>query len=381
MDGEERDGWYRLFKPLYWAWQGNDMLEYYDVLARISVSKNSRSDDAVLDSVVGFRSGNWSYEWTQQGMHHQKKGKEYASLGNDELAKKSYHQASQFYSLASYPHLKTDELSIQAQLLAFSNYRKSFEYEKKSLLKEIKIPYQGKDIICYLHLPDDHDIHSVVIVTGGVETLQCDFFTLFDQYLAPAGIAMLTVDIPGCGFSSSVKLDQHSSDLHKAVIEHMKKVPWVDHDRIALMGMRFGGNIVTRLAFLEPNSIRAVVSIGGAVNEVFKKVEDFNELSPMMLDCLASRMQLPNSDADKIYQKCVPFSLVTQGLLSKRRIKMPILSIGHKDDLLCKEDDLNLIARASYFGEAKIIKKAPVFESYLESMAYSMTWLSKHLEE
>ncbi|MDP0562318.1 MAG: alpha/beta hydrolase [Candidatus Endonucleobacter sp. (ex Gigantidas childressi)] len=83
------------------------------------------------------------------------------------MAKKSYHQASQFYSIASYPHLKTDELSIQAQLLAFSNYRKSFEHNKNTLLKEIKVPCKGKEIIYYLHLPDDHDIHSIVIVTGG----------------------------------------------------------------------------------------------------------------------------------------------------------------------------------------------------------------------
>ena len=112
MDGESQDGWYRLIKLLLWAWQGIDMLDCYDVLSHISASKNSRSDDNILDSVIGFRSGNWSYEWTQKGMSYQKKANEFAKQGCDILAKEAYYSASQLYSIASYPHLKTDELKF-----------------------------------------------------------------------------------------------------------------------------------------------------------------------------------------------------------------------------------------------------------------------------
>ncbi|WP_028864103.1 esterase FrsA [Psychromonas aquimarina] len=381
MDGEEQDGWYRLLKFMLWSWQGLDLIDCYDVLSHISVSKNKRSDEEVLDTVIGFRPGNWSYEWTQKGMFYQKQGNEFAKEGDKEKAKEAYYTASQFYSVASYPHLKGDELSIQAQVLAFNNYREAFKYNDNALLKEIKVPFKGKQISCFLHLPHTETILPVVIVSGGLDTLQCDLFRLFEKELAPAGIAMLTVDLPGIGFSSQIKLEQDSSNLHQAIIHYLKDVPWVDHDRISLMGMRFGGNIATRLAFLEPKSVKSVVCVGAAVGSVFDKLDNYKKLPPMLLDCIASRMQINNSSVDILYQYCVPFSLKKQGLLARMRINTPLLSIGHKNDILCNEQDLKLIAHASREGESHIIDKPPIFESYLNSLSYSAQWLTRHLAE
>ncbi len=381
MDGEEQNGWYRLLKFMLWSWQGLDLIDCYDVLSHISASTNKRSDEDILDSVIGFRPGNWSYEWTQQGMLYQKQANEFAKQGQREKAKQAYYCASQFYSVASYPNLKGDELSIQAQVLAFNSYRESFKFNDHYLLKEIKVPFQGKEVTCYLHLPHTETIHPVVIVSGGIDTLQCELLPLFEKDLAPAGIAMLTVDLPGIGFSSHVKLEQNSSNLHQAIIHYLKNVPWVDHDRISLMGMRFGGNVATRLAFLEPKTVKSVVCVGAAVGSIFDKLDNFKKLPPMLLDCIASRMQVNNSSVERLYQHCVPFSLIKQGLLARKRIDTPLLSIGHKDDIICNEQDLRLIARASREGESHIIDKPPIFESYLNSLSYSAQWLTRHLAE
>lgn len=381
MDGETQNSWYRLLKFMLWSWQGLDLIECYDVLSHISVSTNKRSNDEILDTVIGFRPGNWSYEWTQKAMLYQKQGNEFAQQGEKEKAKQAYYCASQFYSVASYPHLKGDDLSSQAQVLAFQNYRESFKFTDQYELKEINVPFQGKEVTCYLHLPDTEAICPVVIVSGGLDTLQCDLFPLFEKDLAPAGIAMLTVDLPGVGFSSHVKLEQNSSNLHQAIIHYLKNVPWVDHDRIALMGMRFGGNIATRLAFIEPKYVKSVVCVGAAVGSLFDKLDSFKKLPPMLLDCIASRMQINNSSVDILYQNCVPLSLIKQGLLARKRIDTPLLSIGHKNDIVCNLDDIQLIARASREGESHIIDKSPIFESYLNCLSYSVRWLTKHLAE
>ncbi|MGB5445940.1 MAG: esterase FrsA, partial [Psychromonas sp.] len=377
----ERPGWYRLLKFMLWDWQGLDVVDCYEVISRISASKNPRSDSEVLDSVIGFRSGNWTYEWTQKGMLYYKKGNDFAKQNKTDEARQAYYLASQFYSIASYPHLRGDELSIQAQVLAFNSYRESAKYNSKMLLKEIKVPFQGKEVTCYLHLPNDDTIHPVVIISGGMDTLQCELLPLFEQELAPAGIAMLTVDLPGVCYSSHVKLEQNSSNLHQAICHFLRDVPWVDHDRIALMGIRFGGNVAARLAFLEPNSVKSVVCIGAAVGSIFDKLDNFKKLPPMLLDCIASRLQLTNSSPEQLYQFCVPLSLVKQGLLARSRIKTPLLSIGHKDDIICNEEDLQLIARASSEGETYIIDKPPIFKSYLNSLSYSAKWLTRNLAE
>lgn len=381
MEGEQQDAWYRLLKFMLWSWQGLDIIDCYEVLAYISSSTNERSDEHILDSVTGFRPGNWNYEWTQKAMEYQKQANQFAKAEDHENAQKAYYKASQFYSVASYPHLRNDELAMQSQALAFTNYRESFKYRKKYLLKEVKIHFQGKDVTCYLHLPDDETIHPVVIVSGGLDMLQCELLPLFEKDLAPAGIAMLTVDLPGIGCSTHIKLAQDSSNLHQAIIAQLKDVAWVDHDRVAVMGMRFGGNIATRLAFLEPKSVVAVVAVGAAVASIFDHLDSFKKLPPMLLDCIASRMQIYNSDAQTLYQHCVPLSLVTQGLLGRKRIKTPLLSIGHKDDIMCHEQDLRLISRISYDGELYIIDKPPIFEAYLKALSHSSEWLARHLAE
>lgn len=381
FDGEERVGWYRLLKILQWSWQGLNIIDCYEVMAKIGASSNPRSDEELLDTVIGFRSGNWSYEWSKKAMQWQKRASEFAKEGQKKEAKNAYYLASQFYSVASYPHLKGDENSIQAQTLAFSHYRNAFEQDENALLKEVNVPFEGKNVRCYLHLPNDDIIHPVVIVSAGLDALQCDLLPLFEKQLKPAGIAMLTVDMPGVGFSSHIKLDQDTSRLHSAVLHYMSQVPWVDQARIALMGVRMGGNAVNRLAYLEPKLVRAVVSIGAAVASIFDSSENFAKLPAMTLDCLASRMQINNSNASQLYQYCVPFSLVKQGLLGRKRIQTPFLSIGHAQDVMCNENDLKLIARASYDSEAKIIDKSPIFDSYLNALDYSAEWLVQHLQE
>lgn len=381
LDGQQNVGWYRLLKLLQWSWQGIDIIDCYEVLAKISASSNERSDPNLLDTVIGFRSGNWSYEWSKKAMTYQKKANQSMQEGNPLQAKQHYYLASQLYSVASYPHLKGDESSIQAQTLAIHNYRQSFTQHNHALLKEIQVPFEGKHITTFLHLPNDDIIHPVVIVSAGVDALQCDFLPLFEQYLKPAGIAMLTVDMPGVGFSSHLKLTQDTSKLHQAVLHYLNDIPWVDQARVALMGMRMGGNALNRLGYLEPQRIKAVVSVGAAVASVFDDEKRFNQLSVMTLDCLASRMQLHKSDANYLYQYCVPFSLVKQGLLGRKKLKTPYLSIGHSDDLMCTEQDLKLMERISYESEAKIIDKSPIFDSYLISLEYSAQWLAQHLQE
>jgi len=380
-DENKKSGWYRLIKLMQWSWQGINIVDSYEVLAQISASKNERADDNVLDSVTGFRSGNWCYEWSKKGMSFQKKASELIDLGDKEGAKKAYYTASQYYSVASYPHLKNDENSIQAQALAFSNYRKAFEQDASGLLKEVLVPFQGKMVTCYLHLPHDEVIHPVVIVSGSIDGLQCDLLPLFEKHFKPAGLAMLTVDMPGVGFSSDIKLDQDTSKLHQAILHHMKQVPWVDQSRVALMGIHMGGNVANRLAYIEPSLVRAVVSVAPAIASVFDSFEHFSKLSPMTLDCFASRMQMNNSDANYLYQHCLPFSLRKQGLLGRKPIKMPMLGIGYMKDVMCNDQDLKLIERSSFASESVIIDKSPIFASYLESLAYSTQWLVKHLQE
>ncbi len=73
FDGDSESSWYRMRRRGQWTWQGVDPVEMEAIFSRIASSDNTRSVDALLDTVEGYRAGNWNYEWTAVGMQHQKK--------------------------------------------------------------------------------------------------------------------------------------------------------------------------------------------------------------------------------------------------------------------------------------------------------------------
>ncbi|HCU1117915.1 TPA: alpha/beta hydrolase, partial [Morganella morganii] len=57
LSGCTHPGWYRMINRLMWAWRGIPPLETEEVLSRIAASDAPRSDDALLDTVIGYRRG------------------------------------------------------------------------------------------------------------------------------------------------------------------------------------------------------------------------------------------------------------------------------------------------------------------------------------
>lgn len=378
MDNDNTPGWYRLLRRAQWAWQGIDPIEVEAILAKIAMSPRKRTRDDLLDTVADYRSGNWTFEWCQPGAKWQQKAKEALANGQFELARHAFYTASQYYAVSGYPHLKGDDLALQAQILANLCYREMGKLLPNPL-RVIDVPYKGKTIHCYLHLAQTEHISPLVIVCGAIDTMQIEYFKLFERNLAPAGLAMLTVDMPGLGYASSVKLEQDSTQLLQAVIAHLKTIPWIDHDKIALLGGRLGANLVTRLAYVEPFNVKAAVSVGGAVDKLFLESERFKLLPQMMLDAIANRMGLASDDAELLYQRCKVFSLSRQGLLGRSRTKVPLLSIGHVNDLICPEVDIKMVARGSLSGESIIIEQPPIFKSYYRALDQAADWLKQHL--
>ena len=95
-----------------------------------------------------------SYYGCQLAGQYVKKAKEAEETGQKRLARKAWFHAARYYSLASYPHLKGDELADQAQVQANIAYREGGKHLAIPL-KELKVPFRGKEIKGYLHLPHD----------------------------------------------------------------------------------------------------------------------------------------------------------------------------------------------------------------------------------
>ncbi|WP_416240429.1 esterase FrsA [Oceanimonas baumannii] len=374
VDGADLPAFYRLQKRAFWHWQGIDSIEIEATYARMAMASGRRSVEGWLDTVADYGPGNWVFEWSRLGAEAQQKAQQSSDRGQ---AQQHFLAAARYFSLASYPHLKGDRLALQAQLLANQAYREAGKLLPVPL-KELRIPFNGKEVQGYLHLPANDRPLPLVMVSGSLDSLQLDFWHFYQRYLAPAGIAMLAVDMPGVGYSSHWPLVQDSSRLHQAVLRYVPEIPWIDERRVAMLGVRMGGNVAARLASLEPLRLRAVVSIAGAANLFFSERDRFMQAPAMLRDSIANRLGMVSNDWESVYQHCRGLSLKTQGLMG-HKTPVPLLSIGHRRDFLCPEPEIQALAGASRNGKALVLDKLPLVEVYETSLVRTRDWLLDHL--
>ncbi|MBD8450774.1 esterase FrsA [Serratia rubidaea] len=372
LEGDTANNWYRMLNRLLWAWRGVDAVEIVEVLSRIAASAAEHSDERLLDTVVGYRNGNWIYEWVHQGMQWQQRALEQQ---DPLLAGKHWLRAANFYSIAGYPHLKGDELAEQAEVLANRAYEEAallLPYQLKEL--EFKID-GGSPITGFLHMPEQGKApFPTVLMCGSLDTLQTDYHRLFNDYLAPLGIAMLTIDMPSIGASAKWKLTQDSSFLHQQVLSQLPGVPWIDHQRVTAFGFRFGANVAVRLAYLEPQRLRGVACLGPVVHGVLCDARNQQQVPDMYMDVLASRMGMADASDHVLKMELNRYSLKMQGLLG-RRCYTPMLSGFWEQDPLSSKAESQLIVSSSLDGKLLAIPRAPIYRSFHQALQQMSRWL------
>lgn len=376
LEGESHAGWYRMINRVLWTWRGLPPLEIGEVLARIANSRAEHTDESLLDTVIGYRGGNWIYEWSSQAAQWQQRA---SAATRDEEAGRCWLHAANLLGVAGYPHLKGDELADQAQLMA----NRAYEEATKRLSGELRaltfaIP-GGSPIEGFLHMPAGVSApYPTLLLCGTLDALQTDSYRLFHDYLAPRGIAMLTIDMPSVGFSSKWTLTQDTSFLHQQVLRQLENVPWVDHTRVAAFGFRFGANVAVRLAYLESQRLRAVACVGPVVHHLLSDSVLQDQVPEMMMDVLASRLGMMNAADSALRAELGRYSLKTQGLLG-RRTTTPLLSAFWPNDLFSPEEESKLIVQSSSDGRLLPVSLTPAMRNFDKALRDIVDWIAKRL--
>lgn len=372
LDGKNVPHWYRMVNRLMWISRGVDAREILDVQSRIVMSTAERTDPELYDTVMGYRGGNWIFEWSKQAMLWQQK----ASQAQDAaLCGRYWLHASNLYSIAAYPHLKGDALAEQAQVLASRAYEEAAQRLPGQMREtEFAIP-GGSPVTGFLHMPDGEGPFPTILMCGGLDSLQFDYYSLFERYFAPLGIAMLTLDMPSIGFSSKWKLTQDSSLLHQQVLKTLPNIPWIDHTRVALFGFRFGANVAVRLAYLESPRLKAVACLGPVVHALLNDPLRQGRVPEMYLDVLASRLGMHDASDEALRVELNRYSLKTQGLLG-RRCPTPMLSGYWQNDPFSPEEESRLIVSSSADGKLLPIPFSPVYHNFDKALKEITAWIN-----
>ncbi|MTC50517.1 esterase FrsA [Providencia alcalifaciens] len=376
LSGSQHNHWYRMLNRLMWIWRGIDAIEIEEVLSRIAISAAKRSREEWLDTVIGNRRGNWCFEWSHQAMKWQQKALEFEK---GQEACDAWLRAANLYSIAAYPFIKGDELADQAIVLACKAYDSAAKFSQYQLKK---IPFKvdgGKEVCGFLHIPSNvQGPYPTVMVCGMLDSLQTDYSRYFRDYLEPRGIAMLTLDMPSIGYSGKYSLSQETSTLHEQVVRQLDTIPWIDHTRFAITGIRFGANIAVRLAYMCPDKIKAVAVLGPIVHSLLHEEKYQKDIPRMALDVFASRLGIYQVDGQSLRHELSCYSLRKQGLLGRRN-QVPMMTVCFKNDPYSPKADSDLIARSSMDSHLLMLPSNPVLEAFERSMSETTKWLESKI--
>jgi pimeloyl-ACP methyl ester carboxylesterase len=340
-------------------------------------------DEAELDAALrrvhdpkGSGPGSWVYELSKPAAKRENAAKDAEAAGDAPTAAREYQKAAVYYFIARFPFVGSPAKA--------EAYRKHIEcYLKAAIsfdpaLEIVTIPFEGKEIVGYLRVPEVYK-PPVVVVTGGVDTWKSDVDRQIDAMLAE-NLAVFAFDMPGTG-ESQWPLEPTSDRVYSRVVEYLKTHPAVDGENIGVFLQSFAGLFAVKLALVDPN-VKAAVNIGGPIHLAFTR-EHIQKVPTVMVATIAHAMRTDlENDLDRQMEISRPMSLQEQGLLKKPDRQAALLSINGDQDPLVPIDDLYIISKSGIEQEEWVYKgDGHCAPNHMKEFApKAAAWLKAHLK-
>ena len=123
---------------------------------------------------------------------------------------------------------------------------------------KMEIPYDAFNLPGYLFLPRETKNPACVIMINGLDSAkEIELFTFAKSFLQ-RGLAVLIFDGPGQGvLLNKAPLAINFENVIAACLTTLKNISLIDHQRIGLFGVSFGGYLALRSASLLSDKINA----------------------------------------------------------------------------------------------------------------------------
>ena len=230
-----------------------------------------RPDDVkrIVDTIKTLDRDEWAAAWCKVGFEYEAQGDARAKAGasGKELAD-IYFLASDYCRIGRYPVASTPGKK-EAYHHSVRMYRKAAQHFAHPL-QIVEVPFQGKKLVGYLTIPKGATRPPVIMHWGGVDGWKEDREGQ-NRFLHGAGLATLTVDMPGTGEHPTLYGDPAAIKTYSAWLDHLASRSDIDGSRVGVWGASFGGYWAARLAYEEPTRIRGAVFHGGNVHYGFQR--------------------------------------------------------------------------------------------------------------
>lgn len=243
----------------------------FQALRAVSVSVSGGADiGECLMTAYRIKEGDdesWYREWLKTAEQREKAGDEFLSKKHTISARQEYFRASNYYRTAEFfLHVNPEDPRI------LKTWRKSRQcFIKAAKLSDtpiipVEIPFEGTTLPGYLCLVDNSGVkRPLLIIQTGFDGTAEELYFQNAYFALKRGYNCLLFEGPGQGRvirEQKIPFRPNWETVVTPVVDFALKQKEVDPERIALMGISFGGYFVPRAAAFE-HRIKACIANGG----------------------------------------------------------------------------------------------------------------------
>jgi dienelactone hydrolase len=312
-----------------------------------------KASEEILRRLTSLDAEPWAAAWSELGARAEESGDQLERQGKKKEAGDAYNKAVLYYGVAKFPVLNhpAKQASYRKCIAAF---QKAIRYWDPPV-ERVAIPFEHGQMIGYLRKPKGVDRPAVVIATGGVDVYKEE---RDNADLLHAGMAAFGIDMPGNG-ECPVWYTADAERWYKAAIDYLQTRPDLDPDRIGLIGRSYGGYWGAKMAYVEPQRLKACVQWGGPIHHTFQEPWlRYLRAEKLYLWSLLDSMIYANhvKDYDELVRTAPALSLQQQGWLEKP--SAPMLAVNGDKDPWISIDDVYLLLKTGEPKSARVFANA-----------------------
>src|SRR6266545_2324673 len=190
----------------------------------------------------------------------------WSRIGERYFAQGDYFHAWDIFNVARWP---SEKLS-PGKAKAYARALEAFQLYGKSLspaIETVRIPFEGKEIVAYLRLPQGVGPAPLVFGINGLDSRKEEVIARADRYLK-AGVGVFAIDMPGTG-QAPILIDVGAERMFSRALDYLQTRKDVDAKRIVVQGRSWSGYWAALMAYTEKDRIRGAVVHGVGIHDYF----------------------------------------------------------------------------------------------------------------
>ena len=203
-------------------------------------------------------------EYAAAARRRQTIAEQYEKEGRFVAARESYFIASLLWGSAQWAIFENSPQNLEYNQLKVACYQKFIAHAPRKI-ERVEIPFGGKSLPGYLHLPPGWSGEKLpaVLAIDGMDGFKEMMSSMYGDKILERGMAVLAIDGPGQGECCTRDIHVTATnfkDAGRACLDWMRKRPEIDGKKIVTCGVSFGSYWATQVGMVDKDLLGCAVA-------------------------------------------------------------------------------------------------------------------------